>query len=73
MQALLRTLKEAGVSAKAYQISYAISVGHLPRPEVVSGRFVFDDKFVSRCRRYLAEQRKGGRRKATDDSPRSRD
>ena len=41
LRELVDTLRAEGIDARPYQIHHGIAVGHLPRPPVVSGRFVF--------------------------------
>jgi Flp pilus assembly protein CpaB len=67
LRELVDTLRADGIDAKAYQIHHAISVGHLPRPPLVSGRFVFDKRLVAACRQYLSAPPRPGRRAATKE------
>jgi hypothetical protein len=64
LRELLDSLRADGIEARPHQIHHAISVGHLPRPPLVSGRFVFDKRLVAACRQYLAAPPRPGRRAA---------
>jgi hypothetical protein len=62
LRELVDTLRAEGIEARPYQIHHGIAVGHLPRPPVVSGRFVFGKRDVAACRAYLATPPKPGRK-----------
>ena len=47
LRELVDTLRAEGIDARPYQIHHGIAVGHLPRPPVVSGRFVFGKRDVA--------------------------
>lgn len=67
LRELVDTLRADGIDARPHQIHHAISAGHLPRPPVVSGRFVFDKRLVAACRQYLASPPRPGRRAAKQE------
>lgn len=62
LRELVDTLRADGIDVRPHQIHHAISVGHIPRPPLVSGRFVFDKRLVAACRLYLASPPRPGRR-----------
>jgi len=68
MRDLVEILRAGGIDARPHQIHHAISVGHLPRPPLVSGRFVFDKRLLAACRQYLSSPPRPGRRAAAKEA-----
>lgn len=62
LRELVELLRAEGIDARPHQIHHAIAVGHVPRPPVVSGRFVFDKRCVAACRAYLRNTPRPGRK-----------
>lgn len=65
LRELVETLRAEGIDARPHRIHHGIAVGHLPRPRVVSGRFVFGRRDVSAARAYLRNAPRPGRKPAS--------
>lgn len=62
---LVETLRAEGIDARPHRIHHAIQVGHLARPRVVSGRFVFGRRDLAAARAYLRNVPRPGRKPGT--------
>jgi len=61
---VLETLRQEGLPAVAHRLHYAFTAGHIARPQRDgSGRYRFSDADVARCRQYLKNLPKPGRKK----------